>query len=319
MPDCERTERVPRTAVFARVSPEQKVRVVQALQRAGRVVAMTGDGVNDAAAIRLADVGIGVAARGSASARSAASLVLTDPDPARLVDMLAEGRSLWSRVRDAVAILVGGNAGEVAFTVFGTAAGGRAPLNTRQLLLVNMFTDMLPSLATALGPVGSNGAPADTVDLSTGPASLSREELARSIGIRGAATAAGASAAWLAGRASGRSRAGTMGLGALVLTELGQTLATGWHSPLVVITCAASAAALVAVVEMPGISQFFGCTPLGPAAWAIVAASSAAATAGAAATPNLLLAITQRAGKPQAGEQQAEERKPEPAGSPAGE
>ena len=296
MPDRERTVRVPQTAVFARVSPEQKVRVVQALQRAGRVVAMTGDGVNDAAAIRLADVGIGVAARGSASARSAASLVLTDPDPARLVDMLAEGRSLWSRVRDAVAILVGGNAGEVAFTVFGTAAGGRAPLNTRQLLLVNMFTDMLPSLAVALGPVGSNGAPADTVDLSTGPASLSREELARSIGARGAATAAGAGAAWLAGRYGGRSHAGTMGLGALVLTELGQTLVSGWRSPLVVITCVVSAAALVAVVEMPGVSQFFGCTPLGPAAWTIVAASSAAATIGSAATPDLLRAITQRGG-----------------------
>jgi cation-transporting P-type ATPase I len=295
MPDGERTERVPRTAVFARVSPEQKVRVVQALQRAGRVVAMTGDGVNDAAAIRLADVGIGVSARGSASARSAASLVLTDPDPARLVDMLAEGRALWSRVRDAVAILVGGNAGEVAFTVFGTAAGGRAPLNTRQLLLVNMFTDMLPSLAVALGPVGSNGAPADTVDLSTGPASLSREELARNIGVRGAATAAGAGAAWLASRAGGRNYAGTTGLGALVMTELGQTLVSGWRSPLVVITCAASAAALVAVVEMPGVSQFFGCTPLGPAAWTIVAASSAAATIGAAATPDLVRAIAQRA------------------------
>jgi cation-transporting ATPase I len=297
MPDSERTERVPRTAVFARVSPEQKVRVVQALQRAGRVVAMTGDGVNDAAAIRLADVGIGVSARGSASARSAASLVLTDPDPARLVDMLAEGRSLWSRVRDAVAILVGGNAGEIAFTVLGTASGGRAPLNTRQLLLVNMLTDMLPSLAVALGPVGSNGAPADTVDLSTGPASLSREELARSIGVRGAATAAGASGAWFAGRAGGHSHAGTMGLGALVLTELGQTLVTGWRSPLVVVTCAVSAAVLVAVVEMPGVSQFFGCTPLGPVAWGIVAASSAAATAGSAAVPGRFRAATQRTGE----------------------
>jgi cation-transporting ATPase I len=288
MPDRERAERVPQTAVFARVSPEQKVRVVQALQRAGRVVAMTGDGVNDAAAIRLADVGIGVAAKGSASARTAASLVLTDPDPGRLVDMLAEGRSLWHRVRDAVSILVGGNAGEVAFTVIGTGAGGRPPLNTRQLLLVNMFTDMLPALAVALGPVGGGRVSGETVDLSAGPASMSRTTLARSLAVRGAATALGASGAWYAGRAGGRNQAGTMGLSALVMTQLGQTMLTGWRSPLVVVTCVASAAALVAVVETPGVSQFFGCTPLGPAGWGIVMASSALATAFSATVPRLL-------------------------------
>ena len=116
------------STVFARVSPEHKVRIVQAMQKAGRVVAMTGDGSNDAAAIRLADVGIALAGFGSVSARSAADLVLTDPDPGSLVDALAEGRALWGSVRDAVSILVGGNAGEVAFTVLGTALSGQAPL-----------------------------------------------------------------------------------------------------------------------------------------------------------------------------------------------
>ena len=283
----ERLDRVPRAAVFARVSPEQKVRVIEALQQAGHVVAMTGDGVNDAAAIRLADVGIGIAGKGTAPARSAASLVLTDPDPARLVDMLAEGRSLWGRVRDAVSILVGGNAGEVAFTVLGTAAGGRAPLNTRQMLLVNMFTDMLPALAMALGPVGRPDGGDNDDELSAGPVTVSREEFGRTLLIRGGATAAGAGAAWYAGRPAGHRRAGTMGLGALVLTELGQTMLMGWRSPLVVGTCAVSAAALIGVVETPGVSQFFGCTPLGPAGWGIVAASSAAATAGSAVVPRL--------------------------------
>jgi len=113
------------------------------------MVTQRGDGANDAAAIRLADVGIGVAGKSSTAARSAADLVLADPDPLRIVDALTEGRLLWSRVRDAVSILVGGNAGEVAFTVLGTAFGGRAPLNTRQLPLVNMLTDMLPALAVA--------------------------------------------------------------------------------------------------------------------------------------------------------------------------
>ncbi len=139
-----------RRRVFARLSPEQKVALVTALRRAGATLAMTGDGVNDAAAIRLADVGVGVAGAESPAARTAADIVLTDLDLTRLVDAIAEGRAMWSRVRDAVSILVGGNAGEVAFTVLGTAFGGRAPLGTRQLLLVNLLTDMFPALAVAV-------------------------------------------------------------------------------------------------------------------------------------------------------------------------
>ena len=118
--DTERAELVRTAAVFARLSPEQKVTLVAALRRAGATLAMTGDGVNDAAAIRLADVGVGVSGAESPAARTAADLVLTDLDLTRLVDAIAEGRAMWSRVRDAVSVLVGGNAGEVAFTVLGT-------------------------------------------------------------------------------------------------------------------------------------------------------------------------------------------------------
>ena len=112
--------------VFARVSPEQKVQIVAALQRCGRVTAMVGDGANDAAAIRMADVGIGVSGRGSSAARGAADIVLTDDDLGVLLDALVEGRSMWSGVRDAVTILVGGNVGEVLFTIIGTALRLRA-------------------------------------------------------------------------------------------------------------------------------------------------------------------------------------------------
>ncbi|OOK75655.1 HAD ATPase, P-type, IC family protein [Mycobacterium kansasii] len=112
--------------VFARVSPEQKVQIVAALQRCGRVTAMVGDGANDAAAIRMADVGIGVSGRGSSAARGAADIVLTDDDLSALLDALVEGRSMWAGVRDAVTILVGGNVGEVLFTIIGTAFGPAA-------------------------------------------------------------------------------------------------------------------------------------------------------------------------------------------------
>ncbi|WP_157124134.1 HAD-IC family P-type ATPase, partial [Nocardia mexicana] len=145
---------IERATVFARVSPEHKVRIVSALQRHRHTVAMVGDGSNDAAAIRTADVGIGLAARGSVAAREAADLILTGSgggtDPAVLLRALAEGRSMWQRVRDAIGVLVGGNAGEVVFTVLGTLLSGSAPIGTRQFLVVNLLTDLGPSMAVAL-------------------------------------------------------------------------------------------------------------------------------------------------------------------------
>jgi cation-transporting P-type ATPase I len=281
--EVARRERVSQATVFARVSPEQKVRIVTDLRRQGHVVAMTGDGTNDAAAIRTADVGIGVAARGSTAARSASDLVLPGSEIGRLADALREGRTLWRSVREAVSILVGGNAGEVTFMVLGTALSGRSPLNTRQLLLVNMLTDMFPALAVALGPrtpeQAGNGSPAH----------LLGAPLARAIAVRGAATTLGATMAWAGGRATGRgARASTMGLAALVLTQLNQTLLANARSPVVIVTCAASAGALVLIVNTPGVSQFFGCTPLGPVGWGMVAGSSALATAAGAVAPRFI-------------------------------
>jgi cation-transporting P-type ATPase I len=290
MTESERVRRVATTTLFARVSPEQKLRIVQALQAGGHVVAMTGDGTNDAAAIRLADVGIGVAATGSSSARSAADLVLASADVRRIHDALLEGRGLWQRVGDAVAILVGGNAGEVTFMVLGTALSGRAPINVRQLLLVNLFTDMFPALAVAVAPSQNQTA-------ASGPTSGALgAPLARAVAIRGGATTLGALLAWTIGRLTGRGRrASSMGLAALVATQLGQTLLTGWRSPLVVATVVASAAALVALIEIPVISQFFGGTPIGPVAWAIVVASAAIGTLAATLVPGLLVDRTTRA------------------------
>ncbi|MER6076157.1 cation-translocating P-type ATPase [Streptomyces sp. NPDC001817] len=293
LPAPKRLAAVERTAVFARVSPAQKVRIVKDLRRAGRVVAMTGDGANDAAAIRRADVGIAVAGRGSTAARNAADLVLTAPDNTLILDALREGRALWGSVRDAAAILVGGNAGEVAFTVLGTAIGGEAPLTTRQLLVVNMLTDMLPSLAVAITPADRPTHDA-AGELSRGPAQgFTGRDMGQALAVRGTATALAALASWQIGRLTrlipgGGRRASTMGLAALVGAQLGQTLLTRWHSPLVLATCAASAAALFLIVETPGISQFFGCTPLGPGAWTIVATAAATATAGAAVAPRIL-------------------------------
>lgn len=291
--------------VFARVSPEQKVQIVAALQRCGQVTAMVGDGANDAAAIRMADVGIGVSGRGSSAARGAADIVLTDNDLGVLLDALVEGRGMWGGVRDAVSILVGGNVGEVLFTIIGTALGtGRAPVGTRQLLLVNLLTDMFPALAVAVTPQypqpeeDEDEADRDAEELQRAfqlaalsePVPSLDAPLMRQIVTRGAVTAAGATAAWAIGRwtPGTERRTATMGLTALVTTQLAQTLLTRRHSPLVLGTALGSAGVLVAIVQTPGISQFFGCTPLGPVAWSGVIGSTAGATAVSVLAPNWL-------------------------------
>lgn len=276
----ERHDAVRRCTVFARMTPEHKVEIVQILEADGRVCAMVGDGANDAAAIRVSSVGIGVASADSDPARGAADIVLLHGRVGGLTDALDEGRRLWQRVRSAVGVLLGGNAGEVAFALIGSALSGASPLGTRQLLLVNLMTDALPAAALAVSTPSTGG-----VDESN---PLAGEVLWRTIAVRGGATALGALAAWMLARVSGRRRrASTVALVALVGTQLGQTLLES-RSPLVVATAAGSALTLAAVVSTPVVSQFLGCTPLGPIAWGQALGCAFAATALAALAPRLL-------------------------------
>ncbi|MGY4926634.1 HAD-IC family P-type ATPase [Streptomyces sp. 900105755] len=270
--------------VVARVAPEQKLQVVEALRDAGRVVGMVGDGANDAAAIRAADIGVGINARGSAAARNAADLVLTDDDLTVLIDAVCEGRALWHSVADAIAILIGGNAGEIGFGVLGTLLAGRAPLSTRQMLLVNLLTDLFPAMAVAVTPQGTEAQPGPGA-----PSAVLGAPLLRQIRHRAMTTSAGALMAWLIGRATPGTarRSSTMALAAVVGTQLVQTLLDRRDSALVRLAALGSAAVLLALIETPGVSRFFGCTPLGPVALAAVTASIALAVWGQRALPFL--------------------------------
>ncbi|ORW91252.1 haloacid dehalogenase [Mycobacterium sp. IEC1808] len=260
------TERV----IFARMTPENKVQVVQTLEGAGVLCAMVGDGSNDAAAIRAATVGIGVVAGGSDPAHMAADVVLVDARIEALVQAIEEGRQLWQRVQAAVSVLLGGNAGEVLFAVIGSAITGTSPLNTRQLLLVNMMTDALPAAALA---VSEPSTPMDP-----GIRGPDQPALWRAVAIRGVTTAAATTVAWAMASVTGRpQRASTVALVALVGAELGQTLLDS-HAPLVVLTAVGSLGAMGTLISIPVVSQLLGCTPLGPVGWGQALGAAAGAT-----------------------------------------
>jgi magnesium-transporting ATPase (P-type) len=197
MADAELDATLPRVAVVARGSPAHKVRVVEAVQRLGRTVAMTGDGDNDAPAIRLADVGIALGKRGTPAARAAADVIITENRLNAILAVLVEGRSMWASVRKALGILVGGNLGEIAFTLVGSLATGRSPLSARQLLLVNLLTDLAPGLAVALREPD----PEETGRLlGEGPERSLGRPLTAEIAVRATATTLAAAGAWFTAR-----------------------------------------------------------------------------------------------------------------------
>jgi cation-transporting ATPase I len=275
--DEDLDRRIAKVAVFARVTPSQKVRVVRALQRAGNVVAMAGDGANDAAAIRLADVGIAIGESSTQAARAAADIVVTDGRVETIVDAIVEGRAMWASVRSAVSILMGGNLGEIGFTLIAGLLDGSPPLHARQLLLVNLLTDVAPAMAIALKPPEPRSF--ESLARETPEAALGAP-LHREIATRAIVTAAGAGAAWAIGRViTSRPKARTIGLVALVGTQLGQTLVSGGYSRPVVATSIASASVLALLIQTPGVSHFFGCRPLGPISWTAAIGASVAATA----------------------------------------
>lgn len=143
-------------SVFARVTPEHKVKIVKAFQSTGAVVAMTGDGVNDAPALKNADIGISMGLNGTDVAKNASDMVLADDNFSTIVEAVKFGRNIFDNIKKAVHFLIATNIGEIATIFFGLILGLKSPLLAIQLLWINLVTDSFPAIALGLDPAEKN-------------------------------------------------------------------------------------------------------------------------------------------------------------------
>lgn len=150
---AELDAQVEHISVYARVSPENKIRIVKAWQRKGQVVSMTGDGVNDAPALKAADIGCAMGITGTDVAKGAADMTLTDDNFATIVDAVQEGRGIYANIKKVVGFLLGTNIGEVITVFMAMILWHKSPFLSMQLLWINLVTDSLPAIALGMEPV----------------------------------------------------------------------------------------------------------------------------------------------------------------------
>ena len=149
-------QEVERISVYARVSPENKIRIVKAWQRKDQVVSMTGDGVNDAPALKAADIGCAMGITGTDVAKGAADMTLTDDNFATIVDAVREGRGIYANIKKVVGFLLGTNIGEVITVFAAMLLWHKTPLLSMQLLWINLVTDSLPAIALGMEAIDPN-------------------------------------------------------------------------------------------------------------------------------------------------------------------
>ncbi len=217
MSDEQLIERIPNVDVFARVSPQHKVRIVEALMARGEVVAMTGDGVNDAPALKRAQIGVAMGITGTDVAKETANMVLTDDNYASIVSAVEQGRIIYSNIRKFVFYLLSCNMAEITTVFLGTMLGSQSPLAAIQLLWINLLTDGAPALALGL----EKGDP-DIMERPPRPPKepiINRSMLAGII-VQTVAITAAVLAAYYLGLASSPAKAQTMAFATLVLSEL---------------------------------------------------------------------------------------------------
>lgn len=152
MSDEELDQKLAKIAVYARVSPENKIRIVDAWQRKGRIVSMTGDGVNDAPALKKADIGVAMGITGTEVSKDAASMILEDDNFATIVKAVLNGRNVYENIKNAIQFLLSGNMAAILCVLFASIVGLPMPFAPVHLLFINLLTDSLPAIAIGMEP-----------------------------------------------------------------------------------------------------------------------------------------------------------------------
>jgi Ca2+-transporting ATPase len=267
-----------RTDVFARVTPEHKVRIVAALKDANHVVAMTGDGVNDAPALKRADIGIAMGITGTDVAKETADMVLTDDNYASIVAAIDQGRVIYSNIRKFVFYLLSCNGAEILTILTAIMAGLPSPLTAIQLLWLNLVTDGAPALALGL----EKGDP-DIMDNPPRPVSeaiINREMWSR-IGIQTVAIAAVTLTAYFIGLRLFPEAATTMAFATISFSELLRAFTSRsdrypllkigiFTNRAMLIAVSTSALLLLVVIYVPFLNPIFDTVPLDSTQWAII-------------------------------------------------
>ena len=152
MSDSELEEQIAQISVYARVSPENKIRIVEAWQRRGNIVSMTGDGVNDAPALKKADIGVAMGITGTEVSKDAADMILSDDNFATIIKAVANGRNVYRNIKNAILFLLSGNTAGILAVLYTSLMGLPVPFTPVHLLFINLLTDSLPALAIGMEP-----------------------------------------------------------------------------------------------------------------------------------------------------------------------
>ena len=271
MSDEELQDFVPQVSVYARVSPEHKIRIVRAWQQRGNLVAMTGDGVNDAPALKQADIGVAMGITGTEVAKDAAGMVLADDNFATIVKAVKNGRNVYANIKRAVQFLLSGNTAGILTVLYAPLMGLPVPFSAVHLLFINLLTDSLPAIALGLEPhtdeVMREKPRPRNEDILTKPFPLS-------VGMEGLVIAAATITAFYLGLSYGGAAAGqTMAFSTLCLSRLFHSFSCKsqhpvlltrkfWNNRALLGAFAAGSLLLGLVLLVPALESLFSVAPL---------------------------------------------------------
>ena len=217
MSDEELEQKIEKISVYARVSPENKIRIVNAWQKKDHIVSMTGDGVNDAPALKKADIGVAMGITGTEVSKDAASMILADDNFATIIKAVANGRTVFENIKNAIMYLLSGNLSAIITVLFASIGGFSVPFIAIQLLFINLVTDSLPALAIGVEP----GAP-DVLDRKPRDPKVGilDKSLVTKVGLQGLIIAVGVITAFMIGRQTSPAVACTMAFSTLTFARL---------------------------------------------------------------------------------------------------